>query len=349
MSNEKIRQSNLEWLRILAMLLIVTHHFAVHGGREFLEHFTTNYVWTEFISSGGKIGVNLFILITGYFCANKNPKMSNIIFLWLNTFFYSASLYLIFLFCGRDFKIRELINSFMPFTFNQYWFITCYAITFLLIPFINIFIKNASKIQYRNLLIILAILWSLIPSILFIPPLNYGSKWYFSSLGWFIFLYLLAGYIRLYVSIDKITNKKLFTVIGTILFFIFFWIIFCNYQFSIGNTWWSHWFYFSEMNSISILLISVSIFCLFLKLQVKNSPIVNFIASCMLGVYLIHDNGYVRPWLWQSFWDVPSHMTMFSIKYIIWSLYVICTTFVVCIFIESLRKVMFNRIFKLIR
>lgn len=64
MSNEKNRQSNIECLRILAMLLIVAHHFSVHGGGNFLEQFTTNYVWTEFISSGGKVGVNLFVLIT---------------------------------------------------------------------------------------------------------------------------------------------------------------------------------------------------------------------------------------------------------------------------------------------
>lgn len=347
MQNENIRQSNLEWLRILAMLLIVTHHFAVHGGKEFLEHFTTNYVWTEFIASGGKVGVNLFILITGYFCANKSPKKSNIIFLWLNTFFYSALLYLIFLFFGKDFNVSECIRSFMPFTFNQYWFITCYAMLFLLIPFINIFIKNASKIKYYKLLIVLVILWSLLPSILFIPPL-YGKKWCFSELGWFVFLYLLSGYIRLHVSIDKITKRKLFIAIGTMVFTIFSWIIFCNYQFSIENTWWRHWFYFSDINSISVLLISVSIFCLFLKLQVKNSPIVNFIASCMLGVYLIHDNVNVRPWLWQNFWNVPNHMTMSSIKFIIWSIYVICATFVVCVFIESLKKVIFNKIRKLI-
>lgn len=348
MSNEKNRQSNIECLRILAMLLIVAHHFSVHGGGNFLEQFTTNYVWTEFISSGGKVGVNLFVLITGYFCINKNPKISNIIFLWLNTFFYSTSLYLIFLCFGREFNLSECIKAFIPFTFNQYWFVTCYATLFILIPFINIFTRNATKEQYFKLLVILLVLWSVIPSLIFIPPL-YGNKWYFSSLGWFILLYLVSGYIRLYGLTRKITNKKLFTITGIMLFVIFVWIIFCNIQFSIGNTWWRHLFYFSEMNSITIFLISVSIFCLFLKIQVNNNYIINFIASCMFGVYLIHDNNYVRPWLWKNFWEVSNHMSIPSLKFILWSIYVICTTFVICIFIEALKKLLFNKISRLLR
>lgn len=268
--------------------------------------------------------------------------------MWLNTFFYSTSLYLIFLCFGREFNLSECIKAFIPFTFNQYWFVTCYATLFILIPFINIFTRNATKEQYFKLLVILLVLWSVIPSLIFIPPL-YGNKWYFSSLGWFILLYLVSGYIRLYGLMRKITNKKLFTITGIMLFVIFVWIIFCNIQFSIGNTWWRHLFYFSEMNSITIFLISVSIFCLFLKIQVNNNYIINFIASCMFGVYLIHDNNYVRPWLWKNFWEVSNHMSIPSLKFILWSIYVICTTFVICIFIEALKKLLFNKISRILR
>ena len=56
-SRHALRQSNIELLRIVAMVLIVAHHFAVHGGFDFpLANITVNRLWIQFIQIGGKIG-----------------------------------------------------------------------------------------------------------------------------------------------------------------------------------------------------------------------------------------------------------------------------------------------------
>ena len=59
------RESGLEALRILAMLVIIVHHYSVHG------------VWPgggigvqvtlDLLSLFGKVGCNLFVMISGYF------------------------------------------------------------------------------------------------------------------------------------------------------------------------------------------------------------------------------------------------------------------------------------------
>ena len=60
------RQSNIELLRILAMILIIAHHFALFGAFGFSETAVSiNKLWIQFIQIGGKIGVNIFILISG--------------------------------------------------------------------------------------------------------------------------------------------------------------------------------------------------------------------------------------------------------------------------------------------
>ena len=60
------RQSNIELLRIIAMIFIIAHHFAVHGGFNFsTDIITVNSLWIQFIKIGGKIGVNIFVLISG--------------------------------------------------------------------------------------------------------------------------------------------------------------------------------------------------------------------------------------------------------------------------------------------
>ncbi|MFR6252125.1 MAG: acyltransferase family protein [Parasutterella excrementihominis] len=78
------RQSNLELSRILAMYLIVMHHFSVHGGVPIWSGsapLSFNFYLDQLLSTGGKIGVNLFVLITGYFLAKKFSKFSSLIYL----------------------------------------------------------------------------------------------------------------------------------------------------------------------------------------------------------------------------------------------------------------------------
>lgn len=80
--SSRIRQSNIELLRIAAMLMIVGHHMAVHG----IYHVTAgenaysvysmgtqlNKAFTSLFAPGGEIGVAIFFMITGYFQIKKN-------------------------------------------------------------------------------------------------------------------------------------------------------------------------------------------------------------------------------------------------------------------------------------
>ena len=68
MEKEKVRKSNFELLRIIAMIMIVFHHFAIFSESKFdINLITLNRLWNQFIRMGGKIGVNIFVLISGYF------------------------------------------------------------------------------------------------------------------------------------------------------------------------------------------------------------------------------------------------------------------------------------------
>ena len=67
------RDSNFELLRIICMVLIVIHHFSVHGGY-FTETQGTlpfNATLIDLFAMGGRLGVNIFVLISGYFLINS--------------------------------------------------------------------------------------------------------------------------------------------------------------------------------------------------------------------------------------------------------------------------------------
>lgn len=49
--NKEERQSNFELLRIISMILIVAHHYAVHGGFEITEKaLSLNKIWIQILS-----------------------------------------------------------------------------------------------------------------------------------------------------------------------------------------------------------------------------------------------------------------------------------------------------------
>lgn len=69
-SEKKKRESNLELMRIIMMLLIIAHHYVVNSGITSLYNFsniTGNMIFLQCIGFSGKIMINCFILITGYF------------------------------------------------------------------------------------------------------------------------------------------------------------------------------------------------------------------------------------------------------------------------------------------
>lgn len=56
MQEKNTRQSNIELLRIIAMLLIVAYHFGIHSGFNYsTDSITINRLWVQFIQGGGKL------------------------------------------------------------------------------------------------------------------------------------------------------------------------------------------------------------------------------------------------------------------------------------------------------
>ncbi len=70
-SNESIRQSNFELMRIVSMFMIVLWHMLCQGG---VLDATTGIIniFLTFIKAVLVVHVNSFIIVTGYFqCKNK--------------------------------------------------------------------------------------------------------------------------------------------------------------------------------------------------------------------------------------------------------------------------------------
>lgn len=90
----------IDLLRIVAMLMIVAHHFSLHSGIEF-EAICSNSVFMSVMALGGKTGVNIFILITGFYSIGKNKVKGKKIFdLVCTTTLYSMVLTVVAILSG---------------------------------------------------------------------------------------------------------------------------------------------------------------------------------------------------------------------------------------------------------
>lgn len=328
--NQK-RESNFELLRIISMLFIVVHHFFAHTGFSFIQNkVTINQLYLQFIAMGGKIGVLLFILISGYFLiSSSNIKISKLLKLWGQLFFYSVGIYIIFVACGSEtITVKGLIKKFFPILFGEWWFASTYFVLYLFVPYINIFLTKLDKQTYKKLLILMTTVWVIIPTF-FIRDFESNNLIYF------FYLYSIGAYIKLWKNDLKVKNSKCFILIALIAFLtystvIVFDIIGLKYSFFKGKE-----IYFYNIKSVPILVMSILIFITFKNLKIKYNKTINTISMATFGVYLIHDNVYIRTLIWKNI--LPSVNMINSLWFIPYSILAIISVYITCTIIELFR------------
>ncbi len=329
----KLRQSNMELLRIIAMLFIVAHHFSVHSGFDFpTDMITVNRLWVQFIEIGGKIGVNIFVLISGYFLIScQSIKTNKVIKLWLQLITYSILIFVLFTALGANpFSIKQLIKRCLPVTYSQWWFASTYFMLYLISPYISKLLNTLSRKEYQYLLILLTICWCIIPTF----TLQVLES---NSLLWFIYLYSLAGYIRLHAS--KMNIKQLpvicFSLSALLIILTFLSAVVFDVLGTKASIFAEYANYFFGMQTLPILAISVLIFVGFLKINIGHKRMINIVASATFGVYLIHDHNSTRYFLWKNVFVGASYSE--SKILIPYSVLAIAIVFIACTIIELLR------------
>ena len=85
-----------------------------------------------------------------------------------------------------------------------------------------------------------------------------------------------------------------------------------------------------------IILVSLLLFIGFQKTKIRNNKIINHISSATFGIYLIHDNPYIRSFLW----NLLNKGKEYSNKpnFIPYSLEVTVLVFLGCLTLELVRS-----------
>lgn len=315
------RVSNFELLRIIAIFIIILHHYCVHG-QQWYETTCINSVITQTLGYFGKIGVALFVLITGYFNCEKNFNLKRLVLLIAETVFYSQliywSLYFISPASVENFKLSYV---YFPIFHGTYWFISYYFILYLFSPVLNAAIKNFSHKKLSVFLMVAIFLYSLNP--LYI---DYDNPT-FSMTIIFVILYFLGAYVKKYdvwdIKIDVVALSSLI-------------IIAAVYAVSGATTAVNQYFY-AEINEFFIIGICFFMLSVCKKIKPFYNGALNLVAKTAFGVYLIHDNILFRDFLWVKLLKCPEYAIK-STGTLILHLFLSCViVFTVCCAVDLVR------------
>ena len=203
----KSRESKLELLRIISMILVLVSHASytslgppTQGEISASLDITLLRALSEALS---EVCVNAFILISGWYGIKVSGKrFAELIFqvLFVSICFYTL-IRILGSTCSMD--VNEWVELLLI-KHKGYWFVKAYIILYMFAPVLNTFVDNVSRKQLKSFLIAF-----------FVVQVIYGfyhyGGWYaggYSPLS-FMGLYVLSRYMRLYPNYFTQFNKHI--------------------------------------------------------------------------------------------------------------------------------------------
>ena len=324
MSKNKIY--GLNFLRIISMLGIIGLHILNNGGAFPKENLLSLYEFPiSIIYILCATSVNTFAMLTGYLYVDKiNVKYKNILKLLFTVLFYSAIITILFLIFKRDvfYSIFDIIKSLIPPLADKYWYITCYVLLFVIIPFINKLINSLTISQFKLLLILLILFTSVLPTFLLTDffRLDYGY-----STAWLIVCYFIGAYIKR--SNQKVSSRIIcllyilcvIVIMGISIVGLLFMKSSSVYNVLVAYT------------SPFIVILSVFLILLFSNVQFKNMFLIKLIDSLSgsaFDVYIIHSHLLIFEWILKGNFvfikDLPFLVAIPAIIFSIIAIYGVC-------------------------
>lgn len=293
-----------------------------------------NYFLSYLIQSFSVVHVNCFVMIGGYFAIDRAFKAERAVKLWKQVAFYSVGIFLLCAIFGSIAPV-DVVKAVLPISSKTYWFASVYMGLLLLMPFLGMVAVRITRKQYQYMLLLLALFLS-VNHMIFRTD-TYGT-FNGRDLPGFIFLALLAGYIKLHMREDrKYVRKGLAGYVICSLSVLA--SVYLSVKMGLEDTG-----YFLNYNSPLALLATFSIFVAVRNMPWKESRLDGLIlkvSGAAFGVYLIHDNYLIRYLVWDTFRASKVARTHWAVIYAVVAAVIV---YIVCTCVELLRQRLFKAV-----
>lgn len=290
------RKSNIELLRILAIIGVIVLHYNnrdAGGGFKYVTLNSANEWLLRILESLFICAVDVFILITGYFMCRANKRsLIKPLQLIVQVMAFSIAVYLLQVTIGiREFSLKSLAGAAIP----ANYFVVLYMTLYLISPYLNLIMEKLSKHSKRQAIIILFLLFSVQPFLVDIFTVlsgrelmglstigAWGSQWGYTIVN-FSLLYIIGAYIHMNHVMDAV-HKAWPLIMGLcgIVVILAIWS-----KFNEDTAW--------EYCSPLVIAEAIIIFLLFFRLPIGINKFINGLAKASFSVYLLH--GYFLPYV----------------------------------------------------
>lgn len=298
------RESNIELLRIILMLMIIGYHLLVHGAQM---TGSNHYIFNEssvvyvFLKSFLVIAVNCFVFISGFY--RINFKVYPFLNMVLQAIFYAFAItYLVDMLSLQEISLKNYLAAFLSVYLGTWWFLTAYLALYLLSPLLNAAVDSLNRKQFLFILVSLTLINSVGESSFGVASIV-GTNRGFSLLS-FIHIYLIAQFIRKYVHLDKLKkySSAVYIASSLLLFLLAFFSITELSQFGVRSIY--------AYNNPLVLIAAIAFFFFFKSIRLR-SGLINSISPYVLGVYLFHDHPLTREHLIKKLFDMSQNSLAF--------------------------------------
>lgn len=325
-NNKKVRNSNIELLRIISMVMILGLHVNVFS----LGAPTAEECYYDPIPSFTRcalemiciIAVNLFVLISGWFSIKFRIK--GLMKFLFQCFFILTFVYFLGIVIGKSsFSLGSALQCFC--LLGNAWFVLAYIGLYLLSPFLNSFCEKATERQLRYFLIGFYLFQTLYGNLSLSADFIANGYSTFSFIG----LYVLARYFNFYGRKFAKYGPSIY-LISTLILIGGYWVSRSQGSQLISNMFFIYTCPFNVTAALGLLLTAVN-------KRIRHNSIINFVAGSVFSVYLCHICLYWTTDLYRE--TSRSIFNEYSgFLYFIMILAFIITVFLVSISIDQIRK-----------
>lgn len=340
------RRTNFELLRIVAMFMIIALHYLVKGNvaAPYSESRSMVNYAAWLVEAFCIVAVNCYVLLSGYFLVESEWKPGRVWSLLCQVLFYSLSVPVAMICMGmlslQDLGLYDWIGFLFPIQTEHYWFATAYLFLYLFAPLLAAGVKKMEKKTLQKVIVLLLLFFSVGKTVLpfFLVTDHYGYDY-----GWFLCLFLIAAYLRLYGCrwLEE-KNHGLWLYVGMCV---------CLFALSViagvlGNR-IEALSYYAEMpytyNHLLCLLGAVGLFMAFAKMRFREgraAECIRRIAPYTFGVYLLHEHILIR-YEWMDWLQAGKVRESFLfLPHMLWC---VCVVFLVGVLVDFIRTWLFEK------
>lgn len=296
----------------------------------------------------GKTAINSFVLISGYFLCKGQLTWQRWVKLLIEMYFYRIIITLIFAITGYQPLTPMILYNriFFPLTIVNHGFASSFMAFYMFVPIYNVVIRNITKRQHALVLCGLLLYFTIASTFFGAESMNEPF--------WYMTLYFIAAYIRLYPSRWSESQKiALSALIVSVVFAIVYvivmiWFIAHLTQFGLPDDWQALvmskiytivYYLVSDSNKLLALVVDTSAFLVAKNAPTFHSRWINTLSAGTFAVLLIHSPiDTMRQWLWQDVLAIPSFLNLSIGETVLRSMIIPVAIFVICSLIDIPRQ-----------